>query len=194
MIVYGTSHSRAFRVMWMLEELGLSYESRPVRPHDADLIRFHPPGKIPVLVDGGAVIPDSTAILQFLADSNGRFSHPCGTHERALQDSLTCRLLDEFDACLWAAAKHSFVLPEDRRVRDLKPTLKWEFEKAARALVAQHGCDPFLMGAEMTVPDFILTHCLVWAGVARFGELPPELASYFMRMRQRSAFQRLSPS
>ncbi len=176
----------------MLEELGLSYESQPVMPHDVDLIEIHPPGKIPVLVDDDAVIPDSTAILQYLADSNGRFSHPCGTHQRALQDSLTCRLLDEFDACLWAAAKHSFVLPDDKRVGDLKPTLKWEFGRAARSLVSQYACNRFLMGDEMTVPDFILTHCLIWAGVARFGELPPALASYFKRMRQRSAFRRLS--
>ena len=189
-IVYGHRQSRTFRVLWMLEELEIEYESRPVMPHDPELVELHPPGKIPVMVHKDTVFSDSTAILQFLADSAGRFSHPCGTRERAAQDSLTCRLLDEFEACLWAAAKHSFVLPKRRRVPEIKPTLKWEFGKAARSLLAQHDCTEFVMGNRMTVPDFILTHCLVWAGVANFGEPEPALAAYLARMRQRPAFRR----
>jgi len=161
-------------------------------PHDAELLRLSPLGKIPVLALADTVIADSTAILQFLADSAGRFSHPCGTLERAAQDSLTGRLLDEFDACLWAAAKHSFVLPKKRRTPDVKPTLKWEFARSARSLQSQLGCHEFLMGPTMTVPDFILAHCLVWAEVAKFNQPEPALAAYLTRMRGRSAFQRIA--
>ncbi len=49
---------------------------------------------------------------------------------------------------------------------------------------------PFLMGAEMTVPDIILTHCEVWARTAKFPIAEPKLAAYLQRMQARPAFLR----
>ena len=166
--VIGAAASRAFRVLWMLEELGERYRHVAVKPHAPEVTRISPAGKIPVVIINGEALTDSTAILQHLADRRGVFTCQAGTIERARQDGWTCLLLDEFDACLWAAAKHSFVLPEPVRVNAVKPTLKWEFGKAVGRLAARLGDGPFLMGEPMTVPDFILTHCLVWANVAGF--------------------------
>ena len=76
-------------------------------------------------------------------------------------------LVDEFDAILWAAAKHSFVLAEHLRVPDIKDSLKAEFERAAK-LLADRLDGPFLMGDEMTVPDILAVHCLNWSIGAGF--------------------------
>ncbi|MFK7874434.1 MAG: glutathione S-transferase N-terminal domain-containing protein, partial [Paracoccaceae bacterium] len=49
--VIGGIHSRAFRVLWALEELGLSYTHLAAAPHSPEVLEHAPSGKIPVLVD-----------------------------------------------------------------------------------------------------------------------------------------------
>ena len=188
--VIGARESRAFRVLWMLEELGADYRHIRARPHSPEVTIHNPAGKIPVLVKDGAALTDSTAIIQFLADQDGRFTHPAGSMERARQDGWTALLLDEFDSCVWAAAKHSFVLPEKWRVKDIKPTLRWEFVRSSERLAARLGGGPYLMGSDMTVPDFILAHCLLWARRAKFDHGRPALEDYFGRLSGRPAFKR----
>lgn len=188
--VIGTVASRTFRVLWMLEELGQPFEHLAAPPRSPDVVALNPSGKVPVLIDDGAPITDSTAILQYLADKHGSLTHPAGTLPRARQDSLTQFLLDEFDAALWMAARHSFILPAELRQSAIKDSLKWEFARSQKTLVARLGEGPFLMGAEMTVPDIILTHCGKWAETAKFPISEPRLADYLARMRARPAFQR----
>ncbi|MEO0752426.1 MAG: glutathione S-transferase [Pseudomonadota bacterium] len=187
--VIGTRKSRAFRVLWMLEELGVAYEHDPSMPRTPAVLAANPSGKIPALLVEGAALTDSTAILTYLADKHGRFTSPSGSLERARQDALTCTILDEVDGALWTAAKHSFVLPEDHRVPDVKSTAKWEFERAlGRISDAFEG--PFLMGDEMTVPDIVLVHCLGWAKIAGFPDPDARLSAYAKETRGRDAYTR----
>ncbi|WP_372801786.1 glutathione S-transferase family protein [Paracoccus seriniphilus] len=188
--VIGTSKSRSMRVLWMLEELGQPYKHIKANPHNEDVIEFNPAGKVPVLIDDGTPITDSTAILTYLADRHGDFTYPAGTIDRARQDSLTQFLLDEFDAALWLAARHSFVLPEEKRLGAIKNTLRWEFERSQKTLVHRIGEGEFVMGDRMTVPDLILTHCLTWALSARFPVVEHRLTTYLERMRGRPAYLR----
>ncbi len=188
--VIGTVRSRAARVLWMLEELGEPYEHIPAPPRSEGVTAFNPAGKVPVLVEDGTPITDSTAIIQYLADKHGKLTHRAGTLDRARQDSLTQFLLDEFDANLWMAARHSFVLPEELRHAAIKNTLRWEFERSQRTLMHRMGEGPFLMGEMMTVPDIILTHCGNWALSAKFPIVEHRLTEYLDRMRQRPAYKR----
>ncbi len=188
--VIGTGKSRAFRVLWMLEELGQPYQHVPANPRSDGVVQFNPAGKVPVLIDDGTPITDSTAILTYLADRHQSLTYPAGTLDRARQDSLTQFLLDEFDAALWLEARHSFVLPEELRLSAIKNTLRWEFDQSQKTLVHRIGEGPFVMGSQMTVPDFILAHCLSWALSARFPIVEPRLSEYLDRMRQRPAWKR----
>ncbi|MDO5632000.1 MAG: glutathione S-transferase family protein [Paracoccus sp. (in: a-proteobacteria)] len=188
--VIGTSQSRTLRVLWALEELGLPYTHVPALPQSDGVAPFNPAGKVPVLIDDGTPITDSTAILTYLADRHGRLTHPAGTLDRARQDSLTQFLLDEFDAALWLAARHSFVLPEEMRMAGIKNTLRWEFERSQKVLVHRMADGPFLMGEVMTVPDIILTHSLIWALTAKFPIIEHRLSDYLDQMRARPAFVR----
>ncbi|MBA4490720.1 glutathione S-transferase family protein [Paracoccus sp. S1E-3] len=188
--VLGTANTRAFRVMWMLEELGQPYDQVPAAPQSGRVVAFNPSGKVPVLIDEGTPITDSTAIIQYLADRHGALTHKAGTIERARQDSLTQFLLDEFDAVLWTAARHTFVLPEELRVSAIKDTLRWEFQRSQQILKQRVGNGPFLMGAVMTVPDIILTHCLGWAHAARFPLMDCWDEKYLVKMRARPAYLR----
>lgn len=188
--VIGTVKSRAARVLWMLEELGQAYDHVSAPPRSEGVTQFNPAGKVPVLIDDGTPITDSTAIIQYLADKHGQLTHPAGTLDRARQDSLTQFLLDEFDANLWMAARHSFVLPEELRHAAIKNTLRWEFERSQKTLMQRMGEGPFVMGEKMTVPDIILTHCGNWALSARFPIVDHRLSTYLTRMRDRPAFRR----
>lgn len=186
----GTTKSRAFRPLWMLEELGVTYTHTVAKPH-ADAARAHSAtGKIPILVVEGVAVPDSVAIMGFLADRHDAFSHPVGSVERALQDAMTNRLNDELDAVLWAAAKHTFMLPEQHRVPEVKASLRWEFARSIAKLEADFGKTEYLAGEAPTVPDFLLTHCLGWAGNAKFEFDAPKLEALADKMRARPAFGR----
>lgn len=187
--VIGGTQSRAFRVMWMLEELDQPYTHTAVKPHSPEALAANPSGKIPALRDGDAVLTDSTAILTYLADKHGKLTYPAGTVERARQDGLTHMILDELDAILWTAARHSFVLPEDKRVPEVKDSLKWEFARNTERL-ADCLKGPFLMGETMTIADIIAAHCLNWAFNAKFEIDQPKLLAYAKVMRSRDAFKR----
>ena len=187
--VIGSRASRAFRVLWTLEELGVEYEHTPASPRSPEAVAANPSGKIPALRVGNVCLTESVAIMSFLADAHGGLTHPAGSIERARQDALTHQILDDVDSVLWMAARHGFVLPEDKRLPAVKETLKWEYERnIARLSDAFKG--PFLMGAQMTQPDILLVHCLRWAEVAKFPEPGPVLADYRVELEEREAFQK----
>lgn len=189
--VIGSPTSRAFRVMWMLEELGQPYKVTKASPQSEDVLALNPSGKIPVLKDGDAVITDSTAILTYLADKHGALTFAAGTVERAHQDAFTQCILDEIDSVLWTATRHSFILPEDKRVPEVKESLKWEFSRNLDRIIDQ-AKSPFLMGDTFTVPDIILAHCGAWARSAKFPSENETFRTYLKACRSRDAFQKLT--
>ncbi len=89
-VVHHLNNSRSQRVLWMLEELCLDYEivryERDAKTMlaPASLAKVHPLGKSPVIVDGGATLAESGAILEYLAEryGKGRFAPAAGTPER----------------------------------------------------------------------------------------------------------------
>ncbi|MBP1852657.1 glutathione S-transferase family protein [Rhizobium halophytocola] len=69
-------NSRAHRILWLLEELGLSYDVR-IYHRGSDMLApdslkaVHPLGKSPVIVDNGRVLAESGAICDYLIDTYG---------------------------------------------------------------------------------------------------------------------------
>ena len=187
--VIGARTTRTARVLWLLEELGQPYDHIAARPRSDAVLRVNPSGKVPVLVVDGVTLTDSTAILTFLADRHGQFTYPAGSVKRARQDGFLMRVLDEIEGLLWAASRHSIILPEAMRVPALKPVLIWEYERNL-ARLADGFAGPYGMGEEMTLADIVLAHCLKWAEAARFPAPAPVLAEYLAQMTARPAFLR----
>ncbi|MBU2981157.1 glutathione S-transferase family protein [Lentibacter algarum] len=187
--VFGGVASRAFRVLWVLDELGVEFVHHDVGPHSPEAYEMNPSGKIPSFKDGDDTITDSAAIVTYLADKHGQFTYPAGSIERARQDALTHQILDELDAVLWAASRHSFVLPEEQRVPEVKPSLRWEFARNVK-LMEDKLQGPFLMGEKMTIPDFLLVHCLNWAASAKFDYDSDKIDAYVKRLRARDGFKK----
>ena len=80
MKLYFVPNSRAVRIAWLLEELGLEYELEKYTVGDRALrtpeyYKIHPMGRIPVLEDGETRIYESGAIVQYLLarHGNGKF-------------------------------------------------------------------------------------------------------------------------
>jgi glutathione S-transferase len=187
--LYGQVKSRAMRPLWLLEELEVPFEFEPVLPRSPEARALSPAGRIPILRADGAILTDSVAMMTFLADRHGAFTEAPGTVARAQQDAATNTLLETFDAVLWAYAKHSFTLPEAQRVPEVKPSLRWQFARQADAMAERLGDGPFLLGAEMRLPDILLAHCCGWAAGLTF-DLPSRLRAHMTRMRARPAFRR----
>jgi glutathione S-transferase len=88
-IVHYLNNSRAHRILWLLEELGLEYQIKsytraPDMRAPESLKAVHPLGKSPVVEDQGKVIAESGAIIEYLVDTygEGRLRPPAGTDER----------------------------------------------------------------------------------------------------------------
>ena len=76
-VVHHLNNSRSQRIVWLLEELGLEYE---IAHHARDavtklappeLLEVHPLGKSPVIEDGGVVVAESGAIVDYLIERHG---------------------------------------------------------------------------------------------------------------------------
>ncbi len=192
--VIGTARSRAMRVFWMLEELEQDYEILEAGPRSEAIQKVNPSGKVPALIVEGKAIFDSVAIMQFLADRHGALTFPCGSIERAEQDSFVHFANDELDAVLWVATKHTFkhtfYYPEALRVPDIRASAEWDFARAMVNLEARLGDNEFVMGDQITVPDLLLSHCAGWALGAKFALPGGKVGDYFKRLRARPAMKR----
>jgi glutathione S-transferase len=75
--VHHLENSRSQRVLWLLEELGLSYEIRRYQRDPETMLappeleRIHPLGKSPVITDGRVTVAESGAIIEYLVERHG---------------------------------------------------------------------------------------------------------------------------
>ena len=89
-IVYHLNNSRAQRVLWLLEELGVPYEIKRYQRNPQTMLAprelraVHPLGKSPVITDGDLTLAESGAILEYLVERHGggRLIPKAGTRER----------------------------------------------------------------------------------------------------------------
>jgi len=104
---------------------------------------------------------------------------------------MTFRALDELDAVLWVAARHSFILPKELRAPAVKDSLKHEFQHNLARIVKDID-GPYAMGETLTIADIALCHCGSWARAAQFQVAPPAFVDSMRVLRGREAFKRAS--
>ena len=76
MKVYYAPNSRAVRIVWLLEELGLDYEIERFALGDKamrspDYLQVHPMGRVPALEDDGVMVFESGAIVEYVLARHG---------------------------------------------------------------------------------------------------------------------------
>ena len=193
--LYGTPRSRALRVSWALEELGLDWQFSFINFLKGDnraqtFLGLNPSGKIPVLTDDELVVTESAAIVSYLAAQYGPESllpsKAATKAELARFNEWYSFIISELEQPLWSMGKHKFALPEAQRLRAMRDVAMWEFDKAAAIAEDWTPESGFLLGDKFTIIDILLCHTLMWATVFE-QTIPAKLAAYRDRLQQRPA-------
>ncbi len=76
MKIYYAPNTRAVRIVWLFEELGLPYELETFKLGDpamrsAEYARVHPLGRVPALTDGDVTLYESGAIVEYILARHG---------------------------------------------------------------------------------------------------------------------------
>src|SRR5690349_13637001 len=122
MKLYGFGPTRSTRALWGLRELDADFEFVPVNllageHKNPEFLRLNPAGKVPVLVDSDLVIPESAAIVLYLADKyREKGLLPENLEARANVYRWTMFAVTELEQPLWRITKHTRLYPEDKRL------------------------------------------------------------------------------
>jgi glutathione S-transferase len=189
-------NSRAGRIVWLFEELGVEYEMNKMAFHPKDLKSDehrarHPLGRVPVLDDGDVSIFESGAIIEYVMARYGD-----GGLKPAVDSPEFPEYLQWFHYCegmvmppINTIMVHSVLLPPDRRdpktLAQAQKLLSRSVEPVDAALAGRE----YLVG-NFTAADIMLGHSLFMAN--RLGQVPAELvnlAAYVKRIEARTAFQ-----
>jgi glutathione S-transferase len=178
--------SRAANAVWMLEELGLPYELQFVdfkagEHKGPEHKALNAMGKLPVLIDGEAVISETAAIGVYLAD---RYSP--GTLAPALDDPARGPYLR------WCFYGPSVVEP-----CCMAHASKWEYRPTAagfgtyesllETLEGGLAAGPWLLGERFTMADVILGGTVRWMVGFKMLEPLPVFTGYIERLSARPA-------
>jgi glutathione S-transferase len=209
-VVHHLNASRSHRILWLLEELGLSYEVRTYqRQRDLrapnELKNVHPLGKSPVIVDDDKSIAESGAIIEYLVDvydktrilrpdlqSNERIRYSYWMHyaEGSLMPQLLLALVF---GVLPKKPMPFFVKPiVAKLVEEVEKNLYGpELKKHMDFIEAELAKSPYLVGDKFTAADIQMSYPIENAA-RRFGATKgrPAIAAYIERLRQRPAYGR----
>jgi glutathione S-transferase len=157
--IYGVARTRAFRPIWMAEELGLDYEHIPVEIGDAgartpEFLAINPNGRLPAVVDGDTVLVESLAITLYLAKKHATGTlYPAKIEDEAKAWQWTLWALTEVDRGVNIWSLNAIRLPEAERDAakraEALQVLKAPFKVLDEAVAKQ----PYLLGNSFTVAD-----------------------------------------
>jgi glutathione S-transferase len=197
-VLWGAGTSRTLRAHWMLRELNLPYESRPIASRSAetateDYIRLNPSQKIPTLVDGDFVLSESAAIVTYLGAAYGaakNLAPPMQTRERARYDQWCFFAMMELDAnTLYIIRRHEDLKAIYGEASNAVQAARDCFARQARAAAERlSATGPFVLGDRFTGADILVTTCLNGA-LRRQIEIPHALHDYVKRTTARDAYR-----
>ena len=189
--LYGTPPTRVLRVIWLLNELGLEYETHPVdllkgEGQSKDFLALNPAGKVPVLVDGDLVLTESSAIQLYLAEKHPEAGFiPESVEERAQMYRWIFFLATEIEQPLWRIARNTFLYPESKRLPQDVEHAKKECREMV-AVLEQHMQDrEYIVGDSPTVADFNAAYTLDWVNEEELLDGAPRLQKYLKTMYAR---------
>ena len=192
----GPTMFRAFRCVWMLEELGVAYEHVLAKPWSKVARTYHPQGKIPVLIDGDFVLYESAAINTYLGDKyESNLLPPPRTQQRALYDQMTLCLMTDMDAQgLWIHRKHEELTEYFGKSPEAVQEAKRQFEKVQGVMEKQLSePGPYLLGSDFSAVDILYVDCLNWATSIGWFKVPMEdgvMQNYLNLCKSRPAYKR----
>ncbi|MCY4213195.1 MAG: glutathione S-transferase family protein [Gammaproteobacteria bacterium] len=190
-------NSRAGRIVWLLEELGLDYELNRMDFHPKDLKSSehrsrHPLGRVPVLDDGDVRIYESGAIVEYVVAR-----HTDGALKPPVNSPLFPAYLQWFHYCegmvmppVNTIVVQTILLPPERRNEEALGQAQRLLTKALAPVDEQLEGKDYLIGG-FSAADVMLGHACFMS--RRLGCVTDEMAhlqAYIDRVEQRPAFQK----
>ena len=170
--LYGISASRAFRPMWLMEEIGLDYELIPVdfrkgENWTKDYLAINPNGKIPTLVDDDLVLYESMAINLYLAKQYGGDFYPDDPAQEALANMWSYWVMTEVEYSLLTILLNTRLLPEEQRKPERIERNLLVLEKPFAVLNDALEGKTFLIGETFCIADLNVAAVISWCRPAR---------------------------
>jgi len=186
--LYWCPGTRANRVVWMLEELDVEYETVYVdifKPHrSAAFLAVSPMGKVPALHDGDVRMCDSAAICMYLADR-----YAPGLLAPAVDDP------DRGPFLQWMIFAPGVIEPAvtekfTGRAGDTRINGWGDFGRMVRTWEKGLGGNPWILGDRFTAADVMLGATGVLFQRFKLFRDYPTLSDYISRCGRREAFLR----
>lgn len=189
--------ARSFRPLWMLEELGASYELKmlpfPPRVLARSYLADNPLGTIPLLVDGDTRMTESAAICQYLAARHAPTPLNVEPQEPAFGAFLNYLHFGEatltFPQTL--VLRYSRFEPEARRQPQVVDDYAKWFLARLRTLEPLLAEQDFLCAGRFTAADISVGYALLLAGhLGLHARMTPAVLAYWQRLQTRDGYQR----
>ena len=195
--IFGGWPTRSQRVSWLLEEMGVPYELRPVdirnRAADTEFLDLNPGGFLPVLRDGELTMVESIAIMEHLIARHGptnlapaAVDPDHGPYQQFLH-------LGEagLAAYLNIVVASRFFAPEGEKENWGARTAMGMFFNRLSLVTRRLEASPHLAGERFTAADISVTYALEMGARLGLGErYDPAVTAYLDRLRARDGYQR----
>jgi glutathione S-transferase len=192
--LYFAPRTRAVRVVWLLEELGLPYELERAEfkpPAREFFSQSTPLGKFPTLVDGDLVMCESGAIIEYILEryGDGRLAPPVGSRDRPLYlqwlHFAESTAFPPLGIIVWLTRYRGEGEAQKSLLEDARMRAASGFEFLERSLRD----DGYVVGAAFTAADIMLGFTLVAGQVLGvLDERFPKTNAYLARLLERPAF------
>ncbi|MBK82013.1 MAG: glutathione S-transferase [Gammaproteobacteria bacterium] len=188
-------NSRAGRIVWLLEELGLDYELNRMDFHPKALKSDehrarHPLGRVPVLEDGDVMLYESGAIVEYIIAR-----HTDGALKPAVESPLFPEYLQWFHYCegmvmppVNTIVVQTLLLPPERRSEEALGQAQRLLTKALAPVNDALEGREYMIG-DLSGADFMIGHASFMS--RRLGCVPEEMThlhGYVERLEARPAF------
>ena len=188
---------RGFRVVWLLEEMGLPYRLRPVDllagvEDDAEFLAINPAGFIPAIQDGGVAktqVDRDHGVLDARHGPTPLAPDPHDPTFPAYQQFLHLGEAGLAASIYFVVGARNFAPESERKNWSAGQALS-VFESRLTLVTRQLARMPYLAGETFTAADISVTYALELAktsGGITFGEVEQ---SYLARTRAREGYKR----
>ena len=157
--IYGIARTRAFRVLWMAEELGLDYEhisieTGPAGARQPEYLSVNPNGRLPAIDDDGFVMWESLAINLYLAKKHATGSlYPATPQGEAKATQWSLWAANEIERATNVWSFHAERLPPGERNPEIAVAAIELLSAPYRVLDRALADRPYLLGDAFTVAD-----------------------------------------
>ncbi len=186
------------RVHLVLEEVGEPYEYVEVdltkgANKAPEYLALNPCGRVPTLVDGGYVIWESHAILQYLAAKYPKHGlDGDGAPERGEVAKWLFLNASHFGPAFARVFAHTIRLPEDQRIPRVAEESRAEVTKVLGILDAALAGKEWLVSGRRTLADLAYAPTLTFAPMLSFDlSTVPQVEAWLGRMKERDSYKKV---